>query len=33
MIYEVLRQQNYRDLLRYDTFKGKDFLIKDWKIN
>ena len=29
MIYEVLRQQNYRDLLRYDTFKGKDFLIKD----
>ncbi len=29
MIYEVLRQQNYNDLLRYDSFKGKDYLIKD----
>lgn len=29
MIYEVLRQQNYNDLLRYDSFKGKDYLIND----
>ena len=29
MIYEVLRQQNYNDLLKYDSFKGKDYLIKD----
>ena len=29
MIYEVLRQQDYKGLLRYDTFKGKDFLIRD----
>lgn len=26
MIYEVLRQQNYRDLLFFDTFKGIDYL-------
>ncbi len=26
MVYEVLRQQNYRDLLRYEPFKGKDYL-------
>lgn len=29
MIYEVLRQQNYNDLLKYDSFKGKDYLIND----
>lgn len=29
MIYEVLRQQDYNDLLCYDKFKGKDYLIKD----
>lgn len=29
MIYEVLRQQDYNDLLKYDSFKGKDYLIKD----
>lgn len=27
-IYEVLRQQNYRDLLRDEPFKGKDYLEK-----
>lgn len=27
-VYEVLRQQNYNDLLRYEPFKGKDFLEK-----
>ena len=26
MVYEVLRQQDYRDLLRYEPFKGKDYL-------
>ena len=26
MVYEVLRQQNYNDLLRYEPFKGEDFL-------
>ena len=25
-IYEVLRQNNYFDLLRYEAFKGKDYL-------
>lgn len=29
MIYEVLRQQDYNDLLKYDKFKGKDYLNKD----
>ena len=29
MIYEVLRQQDYNNLLKYDNFKGKDYLIKD----
>lgn len=28
MIYEILRQQNYRDLLFFDTFKGIDYLEK-----
>lgn len=28
MIYEALRQQNYNDLLLYDTFKGKDYITK-----
>lgn len=26
MVYEVLRQQNYRDLLRTEPFKGEDYL-------
>ena len=26
MLYEVLRQQNYRDLLRTEPFKGEDYL-------
>lgn len=26
LIYEVLRQQNYRDLLRVEPFKGEDYL-------
>ena len=26
MVYEVLRQQNYRDLLRTEPFKGADYL-------
>ena len=26
MVYEVLRQQNYNDLLKYEPFKGKDYL-------
>lgn len=29
MVYEVLRQQDYRDLLRKEPFKGEDYLIKD----
>lgn len=29
MIYEVLRQQNYKNLLFYDSFKGKDYLTKE----
>ena len=29
MVYEVLRQQDYRDLLRYEPFKGKDYLERD----
>jgi tRNA (cytidine/uridine-2'-O-)-methyltransferase len=29
MIYEVLRQQNYNDLLRTEPFKGEDYLMKD----
>ncbi len=28
MVYEVLRQQNYNDLLREEPFKGKDYLEK-----
>lgn len=28
MVYEVLRQQNYRDLLTMDTIKEKDYLTK-----
>lgn len=28
-IYEVLRQQNYRNLLFTEPFKGEDFLIRD----
>lgn len=26
MLFEVLRQQNYPDLLKYDKFKGKNYL-------
>ena len=29
MVYEVLRQQDYRDLLRDEQFKGKDYLERD----
>lgn len=29
VVYEVLRQQDYRDLLREEPHKDKDFLIKD----
>jgi tRNA (cytidine/uridine-2'-O-)-methyltransferase len=29
MVYEVLRQQDYRDLLRTEPFKGEDYLTKD----
>lgn len=29
MIYEVLRQQDYQNLLRYDKFKGEDYLTND----
>ncbi len=29
MVYEVLRQQNYNNLLREEPFKGKDYLEKD----
>ena len=28
-VYEVLRQQNYNDLLRYEPFKGEDWLLED----
>ena len=28
MVYEVLRQQDYRDLLRYEPHKGEDYLEK-----
>ncbi len=28
VIYEVLRQQDYNDLLRYEPFKGEDYLEK-----
>ena len=27
MIYEVLRQQNYNDLLTKEPFKGEDYII------
>ncbi len=29
MVYEVLRQQDYNDLLRTEPFKGEDYLLKD----
>jgi tRNA (cytidine/uridine-2'-O-)-methyltransferase len=29
VVYEVLRQQDYRDLLRTEPFKGEDYLEKD----
>jgi tRNA (cytidine/uridine-2'-O-)-methyltransferase len=29
MVYEVLRQQDYSDLLRTEPFKGEDYLLKD----
>ena len=29
MVYEVLRQQDYRDLLRDEPFNGKDYLERD----
>lgn len=28
-VYEVLRQQNYLDLMRVEPFKGEDFLLED----
>lgn len=28
MVYEALRQQDYRDLLREEPFKGKDYLLE-----
>ena len=28
VVYEVLRQQNYNDLLKFEPFKGEDFLEK-----
>ena len=28
-VYEVLRQQNYRDLLFTEPFKGEDYLERD----
>ena len=28
-VYEVLRQQDYNDLLRYEPFKGEDWLLED----
>lgn len=28
MLFEVLRQQNFNDLLRFDPFKGEDYLEK-----
>ena len=28
MVYEVLRQQDYNDLLRCEPFKGEDYLEK-----
>ena len=28
MVYEALRQQNYKDLLFEEPFKGKDYLEK-----
>ena len=29
MVYEVLRQQDYRDLLRTEPHKGEDFILED----
>ena len=29
MLYEVLRQQDFNDLLRTEPFKGEDWLEKD----
>ena len=29
MLFEALRQQEFNDLLEYDTFKGKDHILKD----
>lgn len=29
LVYEVLRQQDYNELLRTEPFKGEDYLIKD----
>jgi len=31
MVYEVLRQQNYNDLLREEPFKGQDYIETSWK--
>ena len=28
MVYEALRQQDYNDLLRFEPFKGEDYLEK-----
>ena len=28
-LYEVMRQQNYPELLKYEPFKGEDWLIQD----
>jgi hypothetical protein len=32
MLYEVLRQQEFRNLLRTEPFKGEDYLEEEWKI-
>ena len=29
VVYEVMRQQDYPDLLRYEPFKGEDYLIEE----
>lgn len=32
LVYEALRQQNYRDLLKEEPFKGKDYLTRNEKL-
>jgi tRNA (cytidine/uridine-2'-O-)-methyltransferase len=29
LIYEALRQQNFNNLLRFDPFKGEDYIEKE----